>query len=320
MKISKLHVLVLLGSIVFAARGERIPMDGYAAMVNDRVITVSDVISAMQPVEQQLRQSLDGAELTMKLEEAYTNALESLIERELIMDEFQRLQGALPEAVVNNRMQEIERMRFNNNRAELLKALDAEGLTMSEWRESLRNSMIVSYMREREVDGRIMVTPGDVREAYNARSAEFQVPAKVELRMIVINRGRTEEENDLKLQQAQDLVRRLREGQEFDELARRFSEGIKAGEGGYWGWIDPSTRRAELAQAIASLDVGTVSDVLEVEDVLYILKIEGRRNASKVSFDEVQNSLRDELRREQARDLHRDWIKRLKRDAYIQRF
>ena len=213
----------------------RIPMDGYAAVVNDRVITVREALTAMQPVERQLQQSFKGPELAARIEEAFTNTLESLIERELILDAFNRMQGAIPDTVVNSRMDEIERTRFNRSRAELLKALETEGLTMAEWRDSLRNTMIVSYMREREVENKVVVSPQAVRDAYEAEIDVYRVPAQVELRMIALNRGKNAEEQALTLKQAGDIRQRLLDGQDFTELARQVSEGIKAADGGYWG-------------------------------------------------------------------------------------
>ncbi len=298
----------------------RIPMDGYAAVVNDRVITVREALTAMQPVERQLQQSFKGPELAARIEEAFTNTLESLIERELILDAFHRMQGAIPDTVVNSRMDEIERTRFNRSRAELLKALETEGLTMAEWRDSLRNTMIVSYMREREVDNKVVVSPQAVRDAYEAEIDVYRVPAQVELRMIALNRGKNAEEQALKLKQAGDIRQRLLDGQDFTELARQVSEGIKAADGGYWGWIDPATRRPELAAAIKSLEPGVISPVVETEDMLYIIKLEGRSAAAQMAFEEVQDKIRDELRRRQAKELYDAWIQRLKRDAFIRRF
>ncbi len=298
----------------------RIPMDGYAAVVNDRVITVRETLTAMQPVERQLQQSFRGAELAERVEAAFTNSLEALIERELILDAFRRMQGTIPDNVVNSRMDEIERTRFNGSRAELLKALEAEGLTMDEWRESLRSTMIISYMREREVEDKIMVSPQAVRDAYESKIEEYRVPDQVELRLIALNRGQTPEEQAVKLKQAGEIRQRLLDGQDFAALASQVSEGIKAEDGGYWGWVDPTTRRPELAAAIKTLEPGGISPVVAADDMLYIVKLEGRRAAAQLPFEEVQDKIRDELRRQQAKQLYDEWIKRLKRDAYIRRF
>ncbi len=325
MKAWQISVLIAMAAHIGCAAAEksasrRIPMDGYAAAVNDRVITVRETLSAMQPVERQLQQSFQGEELSVRVEEAFTNTLESLIERELILDAFRRMQGTIPDNVVKSRMDQIERTRFNGSRADLLKALEAEDLTMDEWRESLRNTMIVSYMREHEVEDKVLVSPRAVRDAYEADLENYRLPAQVELRMISLNRGQTDEEQAVKLKQAGEIRQRLMDGQDFATLATQVSEGIKSGDGGYWGWIDPTTRRPELAEAIQALEPGGISPVVAAGEMLYIVKVEGRRAAAQLPFEEVQDKIRDELRRRQSKQLYETWIQRLKRDAYIRRF
>ena len=313
-------ILLLPARVLFAA-GESIPVDGYAAVVNDKVITVSDVLKAMEPVERQLRETYFDDTLPGKIESAYASTLDSLIERELILSHFAgQKQFTLPDTVIDGRIDEIVRNKFNNNRVELRKALDREGLTFEEWRNNYKNSLIVALLREKEVDSKVAISPRAVRDAYEKAGDKYRVPEQLEVRAIVINRGGTEEETALKLKQAEDIRRRLMGGESFEELAKHASEDQKAASGGYWGWIDPDSRRAEIAAALKSLPVGDISPVVSVGDELYILKVEGRKNASVVPFETVQESVRSELYKNETRRLYDAWIARLKRSAYIKKF
>lgn len=307
---------------LFAARAAAaIPIDGYAATVNEQVIMVGDVIAAMQPLERQLRQTLRGDELGQRLEEAYTNTLNSLIERALIIDAFNRRKElSLPDAYVNARAEEIIRNRFNNNLAELNKTLQAEGLTQDEWKKNLRASIVVSLMREREVESKVAIAPQAVRDAYEREAEAYRVPELVELRLIMIHGGKTSEENALKRKLAVDICRRLLNGERFDALARQVSEGPKASEGGYVGWVDPASRRSELAEAIEHMDPGEISDIIAVADGFFILKIEGRRQASVVPFEKVRDEIREKLRKQEVQRLFDAWIARLKKEAFIKNF
>jgi len=310
---------VLPGSV--QARGKAIPVDGYAALVNDKVITVSDVLKAMQPVEKQLRETCFDDTLSEKLEAAYNSTLDSLIERELVLNNFAgQKQYTLPDSVVDSRIDEIVRNKFNNSRAELRKALDQEGLTFEEWRENYKNSIVVALLREREVDSKVVITPQAVREAYEKAGDKYCVPEQQEVRAIVISRKGTPQETDLKMKQAEDLRKRVLEGESFEKLAREASEDGKAAEGGYWGWIDADSRRAEIAAALKKMTVGEVSPVITVGEDLYILKLEGRKNASTVSFESVQETIRGELYKKELRRLYDAWIERLKKNAYIKKY
>lgn len=313
-------ICLLLDFSLYAAV-KKIPVDGYAAVVNEKIITVSDVLKAMEPVERQLRETYFDDSLNEKLQAAYTNTLDSLIERELILSHFAaQKQFTLPDSAVDSRVDEIVRNKFNNNRAELRKALDQEGLTFEEWRTNFKNSMIVALLREREVDSKVTVSPKSVREAYEKAGDKYRVPEQLEVRAIVLHIGGTDEEKELKLKQAEDIRRRIQGGESFEQLAKQVSEDQKAAEGGYWDWIDPATRRSEIADALKPLAAGDISAVIPAGDELYILKVEGRKNASVVPFETVQESIRSELFKKELRRLYTDWIDRLKNKAYIKKF
>lgn len=322
MKIFLLIFFVLMASVLpLFAVSNSIPVDGYAAIVNDKVITVSDVLKAMEPVERQLRETYFDDTLADKIGAAYKNTLDSLIERELILNCFAgQKQFTLPDSVIDSRIDEIVRNKFNNNRAELRKVLDQEGLTFDEWRNNYKNSLIVALLREREVDSKVAVAPRAVREAYEKAGDKYRVSEQIEVRAIVINHGGTEEEASLKLKQAEDIRQRLISGESFEQLAKQASEDQKAASGGYWGWIDPDSRRAEISAALKLLSAGDISAVIPVGDELYIFKVEGRKNASVVPFETVQESIGNELHKKEIRRLYDAWIERLKKDAYIKKF
>lgn len=297
-----------------------IPVDGYAAVVNGRVILVSDVHIQMQPVVRQMKEAFSGAELEARLEAAYTNALEHLIERELIISDFYAKGASIPDNIVESRIEEIIRNRFNGNRAELLKALEADGMTWDEWREDIRNQFIISVQREREVESRIHITPSEMREAYEQNIEKYRIPEQVDLRMIVISRGKTEEEKAVKRKQVEEIRRRLLAGEDFGELARAVSEGVKADAGGHHGWIDPATRREELRRAIAALAPGEISEIIETEEDFFIIKIDGRKNAGLTPFEKAGPEIREKLHAEKAQRLYDEWVSRLKEKAYIKKF
>ncbi|MFH1477301.1 MAG: peptidyl-prolyl cis-trans isomerase [Verrucomicrobiota bacterium] len=315
--------LILVFGLILSvgSLGKTIPMEGCAAQINDRMVTVTEVMTAMQPVERQLRETTQGAELDRKLEEAYENALQALIERELILDAFrQQKEMNLPDKVVESRTEEIVRTKFANNRAAFRKALDVEGLTLEEWQANLKKSMIVAFLREREVDSKVSVSPQDVRAAYEKAGDTFRTPAQVHLRMIMINGGNTDEEIAVKRKQAEDVRRRLLEGESFEHLARQVSQSARAQDGGDWGWIDPASRRPELAAAIQALKPGEISNVIPAGGDLYILKVEGRRDATIIPFGKVHDTLRTELEKQEAKRLYDAWMARLKQKAFIKKY
>ena len=106
---------------------EPMTIDGYAAIVNQHVITVGQVMELVLPMEEKLRSVYSGRELAAKRVAAYSNGVQRLIEQRLIVEEFNKNGGQLPERLVDDRINEIIHDRFGGNRSDFLKTLAAFG-------------------------------------------------------------------------------------------------------------------------------------------------------------------------------------------------
>ena len=290
--------------------------DRYAAQVNSRVITVSDVLGSMGPVRQRLADTYSGAELEKKLEEAFKKSLDALVERALMLEEAARQEQKLPEQIVDGRINEIIHDRFNNNRTAFFEALTEERLTLGERRKEARDFITVSLLRRREVGEKVVVTPGDVQALYKQRSAQYHLPEKVHLRAIVLRQFTTNNAAQL----AADLRQRCAAGEKFEDLARQFSKGTGAEKGGDWGWQQPGELRPELRTAAAALQPGQVSPAVKMDDDFYLLKLEERQVASVKPLDAVYAELEGDLRQKEGERIYNEWIKRLRHKFYVNVF
>jgi len=314
------EILLLLAAFCASAGAQEIPVDGYAAIVNDRVITVGDVLSFIQPVHEQLRMSYDGSELELKLQEAFDSGRDALIEKALILEEFESREGVMPDRAVDEHISNIIQERFDSDRAAFLEVLGRERITLEEWREQIKEQLIVTILRRQMISARVIVPPKAIHDLYKERADRYRVPAKLKLRMIVLNLGETEAEMAVKRDEAQGLVAKLRGGADFAETAIASSEGQKAAEGGDWGWMEPRTLRSELAEAARGLKTGEVSDAVEAGDSLYILMVEGRQEEGVKPLEEVKETLEKELRRAEEQKLYTSWIERLKEKYFVKIF
>ncbi|MFH0879307.1 MAG: peptidylprolyl isomerase [Lentisphaerota bacterium] len=295
-------------------------IDSYAALVNERVITVGDVLTLVQPVEQQLRELHEGAILEAKLKEAYQSSLTSLIERALILEEFKTLGGALPERAVEDYVNSIIHDRFNGDRSAFLAVLAEERMTLGEWRDEMKERLIVNILRRQEVNDRIIVSPMQISKAYKEQLDKFKSPEKIQLRMIVIHQGELDSDKQAKKEQADKILARLKAGEDFATVAKATSEGSKAQQGGDLGWLEPSSLRPELARATETLRPPEVSEVIAAGEEYYILKLEARQKAAVKPFSQVQGDIEDELRDVEGQRLYKAWIKRLKNKFYVKTF
>ncbi len=316
---------LLLTGLAIQAQGQRIPVDGLAAKVNNRAITVGEVMAAVQPMERRLRMTYTGQELVQRLEEAFEQTLNAMMEQALIIEEFKRRDGQMPRQAVDQQIQAIIAENFGGDRGRFLQQLADEGMTLEEWREEIRDQMIVMMLRSEEVRPKVVVSPRQIRAAYEARLAEFQQDAEARVRMITLTAPSDDHEQEDPVSvdpevQAENLRTRVLDGESFAELARTYSQDPRAERGGDWGWIDPEVLRPELAQVAAHLEAGAVSEVITTPEAAYLLTVEDRREARIIPFSEVRDELADDVRREEEARIYRAWIDRLRARHHVERF
>lgn len=314
-----LYVIGLIfACLVAPAQSERVRIDGVAAHVNESIITVSQVMAMVRPVQRQLANTYSGDELDVKLRKAYGDALDSLIGRQVILDEYARSEARLPEWVIDNRVDEIIRETFGGDKIAMMAALSKDSITFEEWRTQIHDHMVVASMRREHVDRHIRISPKHARSVYESNQSKYRLPAQVKLRMIAMKKASTDNATEQKRQEIVGVLKRLKAGEDFAVLARAKSEGVRTADGGDWGWIEPSTVLSlDLSGAVKKLATGEISDVVETAQEFYILKIEGRKSEATAAFKDVRQQIERELRLTESETVYKAWIQGLRARSYV---
>jgi parvulin-like peptidyl-prolyl isomerase len=242
-----------------------------------------------------------------------------LIDQELILEAYEEQEGRIPEWAIDQRIAEIVHERFEGNRGALMNALAEDQVTYDEWRVKVRERLIVASMHRENVHKHIVVSANDVHDYYTANSNALEQPGEVRLSMIVIPRSASASATNTPLEQARSVRVELRDGAEFADLARRYSRGPKARDGGQWDWQPLDDLRPELKEAILALDVNDVSDIIETEGQFYLLRLDARRGGKIPPFDKVREEIEKKLRNMEGERLYKDWRASLRRNAFIKR-
>lgn len=326
MKSHLTYTKIFLLGLTFAATlpilaQETTPVDGIAAMVNERPITYGEIRIQLDSVGRRLRHQYSGVQLMDRLDEAFEQVLESMIERALILEEFATKERPIPEPAVDEQLQSFIAQNFGGSRTAFLQALADEGLSIQEWRDQIRDSIAIDMMRFEYVRPLITsISPRQLRAAYEERREEFLKEAAAHVWIITL-RNTDEAQADLNAELARTIVEQVRSGAEFSDLARSHSTDALAPQGGDRGWMNPDRYlRAELANAVQSLSPGEVSDPIYTPEAWLIAKISGRREAGMVPFDEVRDELMAELTQAEDRRAYRAWINRLRTRHHVQMF
>jgi parvulin-like peptidyl-prolyl isomerase len=125
---------------------------------------------------------------------------------------------------------------------------------------------------------------------------------------------------DLQRKLADEILAKLDAGDGFESMARVYSEGKEAKEGGDWGWIGKDVLRKELNEIAFSLKAGQYSHVIETAEGYYILQVEDVKPAHTVALAEVRDDIEKILLQQQRAKMQEDWVKDLRAKAYIHLF
>ncbi len=309
----------------FAQKAEVV--DGVAAVVNKDVITISQVRELVGSRERSLRETYKGAELDAKIKEMRTSAVKDLIDRSLVLQEFKKLQanGAnIPDYVIDDRVNTIIREEFGGDRSAFVRTLQAQGYTLTKFKEVEKDKIIVQAMRQSKIDNNFVISPTQVQAFYNKNKVSYATPEQVKLRMIVIREGSSGDVPDVgsKKELAKEIRDKIAGGAEFERMAQMYSEDESTQQvGGDWGWVERNTLNEQLTAVAFSLRPGEVSPVVSVDGgkgaTYYILMAEARKNATVKPINEVRDQIEKNLIQQEKMKAQDRWLETLRQKAYI---
>ena len=151
-------------------------VDGVAALVNDDVITFSQVREVVAPRERALRASLSGQELIDKVREARKGALQDLIDRQLILQEFKKKDFQIPQRFIDDHINTIIHDEFGGDRQAFVRTLQAQGYTLTKFQNAERDKIIVQAMRYSNVNTDFLVSPD--KSATSIPAARTSIPPR----------------------------------------------------------------------------------------------------------------------------------------------
>jgi len=245
-------------------------VNGIRAIVHDTIITHEQVQALMAPEAEMLwRQYRGRPELFEKeLTAAQTNALETLLDRQLILRDFKTTFNEHESAVekdierrVDRALEDEIRAGYGGKRMALIQTLQARGTTLEKYRQQIHDRIIISSWRGQKntaVEG--VFSPHKVELYYLAHPERFKVQDEIKLRMIVL---KNQESLDWPrtARRADEILVKLKEGETFATMATIYSEGSQRNQGGDWGWWEQSRLNKGLADMANSLQPGQRSGV-----------------------------------------------------------
>lgn len=290
---------------------------GIAAEVEEQIITFEELRREMTPLIPQIRESSRSrAEFTRRMEELYFEVLQNLIDRILIVKEFSKREFNIPQTYVENEFDRILIEDFDRDRARFLEYLDSIGKNVREFREDLRERIIVSVMRGEKRRSESQISPERIERFYSENKIHFYEEESVRLRIIML-RPLADESEDLMRQNIERVQEELNGGKEFADVARQLSQDSRRDRGGDWGWIKRSDLKDELSVVGFRLNIGQYSEPIQLGNQIFFLFVEDRRDEGIQPLNEVRERIEEILAGQLARQAQEQWLERLRRESFI---
>lgn len=315
-----LPILLVLAGLPILARADL--ADGIEAVVGAKAITYAEVVDYTRPAEAALRRQYAAQPdvYQQKLDAALHDSLEVLIERQLILNNYNNSGNytKLPDSFVDQLVQDRIRERFDNDRITFIKTLQAEGLTLEQFRDQVRDQYIEAALRNENIQKEIIVSPYKVEHYYQTHQDDFKVGDQVKLRMIMLTKPSPNDTDTLEL--AREIARKIKGGAAFADMAAVYSQGSQQRQGGDWGWVDRSVLRKELSDVAFTLPPGQLSNPIDTPDSVYLMQVEEVKPAHVKRLDEVRDDIEKILLTQEQATLEKQWIDGLRKKTFVRYF
>src|SRR6202167_506712 len=318
-----LAVLALLAALLpVSLRAQTKPLADadIVARVNNDVITLSDYQKAEQQLRDEAAHDCQGCpqdQIDAQFKEQQKDLLRGLIDQSLIVQRAKDM-GISVEADLAKRLDEVRKQNGLATLDDLQKGVEASGLSWEDYKTTIRNGLLQKEVVQREVGSRVDISPDEVKQYYEAHPQEFTLPERVTLSEISVStEGKKPEELDALRAKAEGLRTSVINGDDFGQVARLYSQGSTAKDGGAIGTF----KRGELSQQIEDLVFQMkkyqLTDVIQTRTDFEFLLVEDHLQAGLQPIDKVQSDIRNTIHAQKVQPLLRDYLANLREQSNI---
>ena len=313
----------IFGFQFISVGAELIELNRVVAKVNDRVVTWGEIENAMTLLNFTDNEKIDRA----------NDFVDGKIDRLLSITAFSEKGMKIPTSYIEQEYNKRLISEFNGDRRLFRDTLRSKGLSQLEYRKEIEEEIIYSHMLSTRRRLKEDISPEKVELYYKKNINKFKTEEKIQLGEIAFSQIAGEPETVL-LQQAHKVIKDIKDGKFFEDAALKNGQSPFREKSGDWGVMvsEREIRSHEIRKQAFSLKKGEISkpfivNILERKPdgsvgnsgkiAVYILKALDRTLAGHKPLDEVRTQIERELASEIEAKSHRQWLNRLKRDAYV---
>jgi peptidyl-prolyl cis-trans isomerase SurA len=304
------------------------------ARVNNEIITRTEFIRSRDQVKQDIQQQ-DPANADRDFAEKQRDVLRDLIDQQLLLQKGKDL-GITGDTELIKRLDEMRKEMKLETMEDLEKAAEAQGASYEDFKQNLRNQIITQKVIGQEVGQKLAMNKEEEKKFYDEHRAEMEQPEQVRLSELLIapkapakpavgadgkaqppSEAETQAELDAAKATADSLLDQIHKGAKFADLAKKYSDGPSAKDGGDLSYFKRGTMPKELDDITFALKAGEVSNVIRTKQGYVILQATEHQTAGIPAFKEVEPRIQDALYMQKLQPALRAYLTTLREEAYI---
>ncbi len=291
------------------------------ARVNNEVITRSEYehskVTAEEDAKQECQNRCTPEQLKQLIEDTQKNALRDLIDQSLLVQRAKDMGISVEPDVIK----QLDQIRVENklpSMEALEEAVSKSGVNWEDFKNNIRNGLLTKKVISSEVGSHINISKDEIQKYYEEHRQEFIRPEQVALRSIEVNTtGKDEAEIAELRKKAETARKRVEDGEDFGEIAKRYSDGSTAKQGGYLGQYKRGELSKELEDTVFKMKKNELTEVMETKQGFLILQVLEHYDEGEQSLSKVENEINEKLYTERLHPALRDYLKTLREESYV---
>lgn len=323
MKVLRLSLVFFILQLFYLYQTNADNLNAVRVIVNGEIITEFDIRREVANAFQIAREKYGDEGLQRKEREIISKGIDELIDRKILVQEAKRVVLADPEkaeaieknldAFVKGAVEEVGSVY------KFYELAHKQGINPLKKRAELKEDLLIEEIMRDNVYRKIIVTPKGIRRYYQEHTDEFSREGSLSFRHILLMFSKYKTKEDAK-SVAEDIVNRLKNGEEFGDLAKEYSRGPHSDEGGLWESDEVRDFRKDLIAKISNLKEGEISPIIDSSLGHHIFKIEEIIPSQTLTFQQAQSEIRNMLFRDEFVKKKKEYLKKLRKDVVIKRY
>ena len=325
MKTRWLYTLLTFLSVTHAPVAQSVIIDSSVAVVNEDVITLSDINKIGEAIFQQIAEEAPPEQRKKALKQAREKIITQLIENKLLTQQATALHISVTDPEIDRAQEQV--LQRNGFSGEDFKAeLKKMKLSQAQYRETLREQILRSKLINYEIRSKVVIPDEEIQRYFEQQYRETKTEGYYLLQLGVSwdDTAKTsslpaaKEDARERIKAAHKLAK---EGQDFKKLAHQYSNLPSATDGGDLGFFDKNEMATYMRDAVTALQPGEISPIIERPDKYMFFKIlaneQGKEGKARGLDENIKEKIRNKLYKQEAEDRYKKWLEKIRSEAYI---